>query len=1207
MRILKVSIKNLNSLQAINGEPQIIDFRDKRIVSEGLFAIIGSTGAGKTTILDAITLGLYGKTARAHQKEVMTHGKATCFAEVEFEIKGKQYRAKWSQRRSRKQVNGRITTEHEIATLPDNQLIGRNNTTETKNNILKIVGLTYQQFTRAVMLVQGDFAKFLKAKSSEKVELLEKMTGTEEYSKISTAAFERTQKETATLEKMEFMLSSIMLLSADEIKVLEGEKIALTTNDKVLEQQIDTIGQQIVWVNTLAELNRKQVQFSDKLKQVKSEQQAKQSLFNQLKLHEKAVRFQVPLNTINRLTDDLKSIDNQLISQQTTLDKIENDLKIKIENKDKTQDDFESLKNIEDEKLQLFEQVIVLDNDIKNKITAIQKIEKSLNEETNSLKKKQQTLTKVNIDYKTANTTAQKAEIWLNQHAVLGNLKEELTTIELNVVAYESVQKRLAATQKTIQNLHSKIKSATDKWEKSDAKRVEINTELQTLEGDFKSILPIFETRIAAIQEIENNIEEGRQQVEELKDFINQIKVFEENNKQLTKYKDDLSDSRSSYKLLKTELAELKHQIPIAKATLDDKRRIYELASQVKNLEEIRRNLKQGDECPICHSTEHQVEYHSDDKVNLSKDKEAEKAAEKELNKLEQLSVQCKARMETLVEQGKKQKLQIENFEAKVEAFERFSATVTQENQRLYKKSGVNHLNNKFESLNEELKLQRRLRKQLVQLNEEIQRKETQQLTIENNLSLFKKELDIFGKNLDEERGHLAENENTLSQTETTLNDLLAKYDVVFSDNQVIEKLKQQAQNFDNQTNMLDNAKNKMILANQQVKQLSAQIDAQQATIKTYINEIEAEKEVLLAAKTKRNDLFSNKNPKTEQQLFRQRLIDSEAIAKNATILYNESINKQGQLIASITEKVAIQNKISLDLLSKTEVLQMAIQEKGFRDFRAVKAALLPDSQKKNLELQQQELRDTIVKMEQSLADNSAALAIEMTKNLTTKSLDELKIEHQTAKDNRSSISENIGRINNQLQLNQVNYKKSAKQRQAIDKQKVITQHWKNLNTLIGSKSGKKFQIFVQSLTLNQLVLLANQHLESLNKRYYIEKDEAYDNLDLLIVDTFQANTKRPMSTLSGGESFLVSLALALGLSDLAGQNTNIESLFIDEGFGTLDEKTLKDAINTLKSLNNRGKIIGVISHVPTLKKEITTHIEVTKKGGGVSVLKLNG
>ena len=155
-------------------------------------------------------------------------------------------------------------------------------------------------------------------------------------------------------------------------------------------------------------------------------------------------------------------------------------------------------------------------------------------------------------------------------------------------------------------------------------------------------------------------------------------------------------------------------------------------------------------------------------------------------------------------------------------------------------------------------------------------------------------------------------------------------------------------------------------------------------------------------------------------------------------------------------------------------------------------------------------------------------------------------------------------------------------------------------------KNGKKFRVFAQGLTLKRLVQLANRHLKKLNARYFIEKRHDED-LQLDIVDLYQANTKRSMSTLSGGESFLVSLALALGLSDLAGKNTQIESLFIDEGFGTLDEKTLDIAIETLENLQAKGKTIGVISHVRALKERISTQIQVIKKGGGMSTLRMTG
>jgi exonuclease SbcC len=159
---------------------------------------------------------------------------------------------------------------------------------------------------------------------------------------------------------------------------------------------------------------------------------------------------------------------------------------------------------------------------------------------------------------------------------------------------------------------------------------------------------------------------------------------------------------------------------------------------------------------------------------------------------------------------------------------------------------------------------------------------------------------------------------------------------------------------------------------------------------------------------------------------------------------------------------------------------------------------------------------------------------------------------------------------------------------------------WGRLKELIGSADGAKFSRFAQSLTLRQLIGLANEHLQVLAERYRLMAAEG-DELDLRIVDLYQANVDRPMESLSGGESFLASLALALGLSELASRHHPIDSLFIDEGFGTLDSETLEIALSALENLRSRGKTIGLISHVDLLKERLTTQVRVIRGAGGTS------
>lgn len=154
----------------------------------------------------------------------------------------------------------------------------------------------------------------------------------------------------------------------------------------------------------------------------------------------------------------------------------------------------------------------------------------------------------------------------------------------------------------------------------------------------------------------------------------------------------------------------------------------------------------------------------------------------------------------------------------------------------------------------------------------------------------------------------------------------------------------------------------------------------------------------------------------------------------------------------------------------------------------------------------------------------------------------------------------------------------------------------------IGSADGKKYRNFAQGLTFELMVSHANRQLEKMTDRYLLIRDEKQP-LELNVVDSYQAGEIRSTKNLSGGESFIVSLTLALGLSKMANQKVWVDSLFLDEGFGTLDEEALETALETLSGLQQDGKLIGIISHVSALKERISTQINITPVSGGRSSL----
>ncbi|RKH30209.1 AAA family ATPase [Corallococcus sp. CA031C] len=176
----------------------------------------------------------------------------------------------------------------------------------------------------------------------------------------------------------------------------------------------------------------------------------------------------------------------------------------------------------------------------------------------------------------------------------------------------------------------------------------------------------------------------------------------------------------------------------------------------------------------------------------------------------------------------------------------------------------------------------------------------------------------------------------------------------------------------------------------------------------------------------------------------------------------------------------------------------------------------------------------------------------------------------------------------------------------ALELRRGAAEVWKTLGDLIGSHDGKKFKVFAQSLTLDALLLHANAHLRELARRYRLERVPGHD-LDLQVVDGDMGDEVRSVASLSGGESFLVSLALALGLASLSSETTQVETLFIDEGFGTLDPETLEVALATLDALQATGRQVGIISHVSGLAERIGVQVRVVKQGGGRSRLVVEG
>ena len=273
-----------------------------------------------------------------------------------------------------------------------------------------------------------------------------------------------------------------------------------------------------------------------------------------------------------------------------------------------------------------------------------------------------------------------------------------------------------------------------------------------------------------------------------------------------------------------------------------------------------------------------------------------------------------------------------------------------------------------------------------------------------------------------------------------------------------------------------------------------------------------------------------------------------------------------------------------------------------FPDETAWQAARLPAATREALARQAAALDQQTLTLHTRQQDRAARLA-----SLTAQSTDDpdtatLQARQEADEHTRQQHQQTLASNQHRLAEHERARERLAAQQQAIEKQTAETRRWQNLHELIGAADGKKYRNYAQSLTFASVIAQANRQLVQLSDRYLLTADPARP-LELNIIDNYQGGETRSAKNLSGGESFIVSLALALGLAQMSGENMQIDTLFLDEGFGTLDEETLDSALETLAQLRTHGKHIGIISHVAALTERIATRIQITPQNGGNSTI----
>ena len=382
----------------------------------------------------------------------------------------------------------------------------------------------------------------------------------------------------------------------------------------------------------------------------------------------------------------------------------------------------------------------------------------------------------------------------------------------------------------------------------------------------------------------------------------------------------------------------------------------------------------------------------------------------------------------------------------------------------------------------------------------------------------------------------------------------------------------------------------------------SQQLKDQQSELEDLTNQLKQAEDQLDSLEAKRFELFGEKDVDIEQTRLQQLLDTAKTVLSSASESYKfneqryeDTKQRQQQLSTKLADELTAQTALDKEF-------QQLLTQYQFADEAAFLKADMPHEERQQLAERQQQILTQIERCKQNKLDYEKQLAEETAKAITTETQDTLSTKLEETKQLKDDINKQLGSLEERINSNELNKSKQSEVFKEIEKQGRVLQTWNELHKLIGSSDGKKFRTFAQGLTFDIMVVNANTQLHKMSDRYLLIRDEG-NPLELNVIDNYQGGEIRSTKNLSGGEGFIISLALALGLSKMASHNIRVDSLFLDEGFGTLDEDSLDIALDTLTNLQQEGKLIGVISHVHALKERIHTQIKVEKLSGGHSQL----
>ncbi|QDQ26916.1 AAA family ATPase [Chitinimonas arctica] len=1236
MRILAIRGKNLASLA---GE-FAVDFQQAPLAAAGLFTISGPTGAGKSTLLDALCLALYdatprllkasargvdlpdvaGKTVAPHDtRTLLRRGAADGYAEVDFiGGDGLAYRARWSVRRAGGKAGGSLqAVAMSLNRLADGQPLGGTKS-EVKAEIEQRLGLGFEQFTRAVLLAQNEFSAFLKADDSERGELLETLTGSTIYSEISKRAFARCKEEQAAWQRLNDRLADQAPMEAPRrAELVAAGQLADIELAELVQYKL-TMDEQLRWHDRRQQLETDETRAQSAWQQLDGEYQAASPDRAELSRIEAVQPARPLLVEFDRSEAELAAGRQAITALEARLCVAEQG----CQQADAALRDAELRRQAEEQArlaaTPLLDQAKALDAQLAELAPVRQQAEqlaadtrRAETEARTTLHDKQRQIQLLRDKY--AASLAWLAERQSNQ--ALFDAWPRWDTL-LGQAAQRSHSRdalRQAQTDALAEETRWRVTAEQAEAERLAAANTVAAAEVHKQQASAK----LAEFDLTALAAQKQTLETQREQLNHATQAWQAWQSMLARQIQLTADAQQLRDSLAESNTRQQTLASQRPTLEAAQAQAERALKIAEAACSA-SVEALRAGLQDQQACPVCGALEHPYAH-------------AQAPLQAMLAELQAEQANCRDRLAQLLQamaghaaQAEQARQQLQRNEEQAEPIRQACQSAESAWQALPLAAELQS----DEDVGDQLAAQRRILQSQWQQSDE-----HEQLARGAALArdLAQAELEQASRQLHACQAKAADTtanwrkaesvrhqaDDRLAECGRQLDTLLQALDEAFPARSWRDDWQTAPDDFHRQTRTaFEQWQAHCQARDQQAADLDRLGSASQA-LGTALTAHEAQAQRADSAWRASQARMAGLEDARRQLFDGQPVGTIEAAWRQADEAAKADWARQSELSRQAAAELTRGGE-ALKQAGQVLGQHLAAQSKaddGLRDWLARCDQGLDAGQLRMLLSHEPAWIAT-----RRAAAQSQLLELEKTRSVLTERRQQSQAHEQTRPvatheqlgaaltellERQGTVADRAGELRLALAQDDERRRQSAALLAELAEQSERTRLWAQLQDLIGAADGKKFRNYAQQFTLDVLLGYANQHLRELARRYRLERIP--DTLALMVIDQDMGAEIRSVHSLSGGESFLVSLALALGLASLSSNRVRVGSLFIDEGFGSLDADTLTVAMDALDGLQALGRKVGVISHVQEMTERIGTRIVVRRTSGGRSEVVVEG